>query len=194
MKIIYPPLVEQAYVFAKAQGLDVTKEDMYKMQVKEGFLSETGEPTQLAIDEGLVTAFQQKHETLKQFKKEYPIFHRYPSKEFTQQAGVWYVSQKVLDETVDKLEQDLFGYDEKQQLKVYMSYRDYEDPYGSIPVMKGVFHPWYTPYDDSQFHVVDGLVAVPESIVADMARRAECGELDLDAEKLYEMAEQLRRR
>lgn len=187
MNIIYPSLVEQAYAFAKAQGVDITKEEMYKMQVKEGFLTETGEPTQKAINEGLVASYSQTHDTLKQFKHEYPIFKDYPKSEFTQQKGIWYVSQKILDDIVAVV--DSIGYDETQQISTYMNFRNYDNPHGSIAETKGVYHPLYTPYDDSLFQVVNGKVAAPQSVIEDMARRADEGELDIDSGILKQLLE-----
>jgi len=185
MNIIYPPLVEQAYQWAIGQGLKVTKDEVYRMQVEQGLITETGEPTQEALNEGLVSSYQQKHDTLKQFKEEYPIFERYGFNEFTKQSGIWYVSQKVLSEIVDKVNANRLGCKEEQQLQAYFNFRNYNDPHGSIAEMKGVFHPWYTQYDDSLFQVVDGNVCISLSVLKDLAIRADNGEIDLDAEALY---------
>lgn len=187
MNIIYPSLVEQAYAFAKAQGVKVTKEEMYKMQVKEGFLTETGAPTQKAIDEGLVASYSQTHDTLKQFKHEYPIFKDYPKSEFTQQEGIWYVSKKVLEDIVSVA--DSLGYDETQQISTYMNFRNYDNPHGSIAETKGVYHPLYTPYEDSLFQIVDGKVAVPRCVIEDIVRRANVGDLDIEVQKLEQLLE-----
>lgn len=185
MNIIYPPLVEQAYQFAKNQGLHITKDEVYRMQVEQGLITETGEPTQKALNEGLVTSYQQKHKRLIDFKQEYPIFAKYPAIEFTQQAGIWYVSQQVLSDIIDEVNANRFGFDGEQQLLAYFNFRNYDDPHGSIAEMKGVFHPWYTQYDDSLFQIVDGNVGIPLSVLKDLARRADNGEIDLDAEALY---------
>lgn len=187
MNIIYPSLVEQAYAFAKAQGAEVTKEEIYKMQVKEGILTETGEPTQKAIDEGFITSYNQTHDTLKQFKREYPIFKDYPKSEFTQQEEIWYVSKKVLENIVAVA--DSLGYDETQQISTYMDFRNYDNPHGSIAETKGVYHPLYTPYADSLFQLVNGKVAIPQSVIEDIVRRANVGDLDIEVEKLEQLLE-----
>lgn len=80
-----------------------------------------------------------------------------------------------------------FEYDETQQMSVYLNYRNYENPHSSIAEIKGCFHPWYTKYDDSQFQIVNGEVAIPRGIIEDMAYRAEIGELDMDPEKLNQI-------
>ncbi|MFG5501770.1 hypothetical protein ACFJYO_15370, partial [Enterococcus faecalis] len=72
--IVYPSLVEQSYQFMCEQGIEVTKAEVYKMMIQEGLLTETGNPTNEAIRQGLVTEFNQAHATLAEFKKEYPVF------------------------------------------------------------------------------------------------------------------------
>ena len=185
MKIIYPPLVEQAYNWMKGLGMNVTKAEVYQVQVKEGFLTETGEPTQKALDEALVKSYQQKHSRLIDFKQEYPVFVEYPTSEFTQQDGIWYVSQKILDHISEWVEQDILDFDQSQQIVAYMGYRNYDNPHTSIAEMKGHFHPWYTKYDDLQFQMLPtGEIGISKSVIEDMAYRSEIGELDLEVEKL----------
>jgi hypothetical protein len=193
MKIIYPALVEQAYKFITNQGIKTTKAEVYKMQVADGMLKQNGEPTQKAIDEGLVSEFKQTHATLKQFKKEYPIFKKYGKNEFTQQEGIWYVSQNVIKDVHKKIKAKSPDFDELQQLDVYFNYRNYDNPYGSIAEVKGIFHPLYTPYDDSMFKFVDGLVAIPKTIMADILHRCETGELEVDEATLDEFRQILNR-
>ena len=52
--IKYPPLVEQAYSHFLSIGLRPNKDKLYKMLVDEGMIDELGNPTQRAINEGLV--------------------------------------------------------------------------------------------------------------------------------------------
>ncbi|WP_413509826.1 hypothetical protein [Carnobacterium maltaromaticum] len=189
MKIIYPTLVEQSCQFMEQQGIKAEKAEVYKMMVRDGMLTQTGEPTKKAIKQGLVTAFNQRHKNLKDFKREYSIFGNYGKDEFTQQDGIWYVSQKLLDEINQNLANGKYSYDEKLQVETYFNFRNYENPHKSISETKGVFHPLYTPYDDSEFCFADGKVAIPESIVEDIIYRADNGELDLDCEKLKQMLE-----
>lgn len=193
MNIIYPPLVQQMHKMLKKQGIDKPIDQLYKEMVSHDMITQTGEPTNLSIEEGLVKNYQQKHNRLIDFKKEYPIFMSYPKDEFTQQAGIWYVSQRILSDVEEKMGNDQFGYDEKQQISVYMSYRNYENPNTSTADMKGCFHPLYTPYDDSLFLEVDGAIKIPESVVLDVIRRCECGELevnDYELNSLKQMVEE----
>ncbi len=191
MNIIYPPLVQQMHEMLKKQGIDKPIDQLYKEMVSLDMITQTGEPTNLSIEEGLVKNYQQKHNRLIDFKKEYPIFMSYPKEEFTQQVGVWYVSQKILGDVAVKMDNGQFEYDEMQQVSVYMSYRNYDNPHNSIAETKGCYHPWYTKYDDSEFQFVNGKVAIPLSVIKDMLYRAELGELDLDVEKLEQMAESM---
>ena len=52
--IKYPPLIEQAYSHFLSIGLHPNKDKLYKMLVDEGMIDELGNPTQRAINEGLV--------------------------------------------------------------------------------------------------------------------------------------------
>ncbi|MGM0253131.1 hypothetical protein IGJ99_000685 [Enterococcus sp. AZ095b] len=182
MQIIYPPLVEQAFQFITSQGIKATKDQLYKQMVEDGILTETGGPTKKAIDQGIVAVYQQKHETLKEFKKEYPIFKGYGRSEFTQQDGIWYVSQKIIKDVQAILDANDCDIDIFNQIRTYFDYRNYDDPHGSIAEIKGVYHPLYTPYDDSLFEIVNGKVAIPLGVMADIVYRCECGELDVDAD------------
>lgn len=182
MQIIYPPLVEQAFQFITSQGIEITKDQLYKKMVEDGLLTETGDPTKKAIDQGIVDVYQQKHETLKEFKKEYPIFNDYKKSEFTQQGGIWYVSQKIIKDVQAILDANDCDIDTFNQIRTYFDYRNYDDPHGSIDEIKGVYHPLYTPYDDSLFEMVNGQVAIPLEVMADIVYRCEYGELDADAD------------
>ncbi|MGX2945876.1 hypothetical protein [Enterococcus alishanensis] len=182
MKVIYPPLVEQSYQFITQQGIRTTKAEVYQMMVAEGMLTQTGEPTKKALEQGIVTEYKQQHRTLKEFKKEYPIFKSYPVKEFTQQDGVWYVSQKVIVDIQAILDANNCDIDIFNQINMYFNFRNYDDPHESIAEIKGVYHPLYTPYDDSMFVFVNGQVAIPKEVMTDIIRRCDKGELDVDRE------------
>lgn len=189
MEIIYPPLVEQAYQFITKEGGITTKEEVYKMLVENDVLTETGEPTKTALKQGFVTEFHQSHETLNEFKREYPIFKQYPEEEFTQQDGIWYISQKIIREIPVILEKANYDSDVFEQIESYFGFRNYEDPHGSIAEMKGVYHPLYTLYEDDQFQVVDGSVAIPFSVLSDIICRCENGDLEVDEEMLFGLKE-----
>lgn len=184
MKIIYPPLVEQSYHFITKQGIETTKAEVYQMMVSEGMLTQNGEPTKKALEQGLVTEFKQQHRSLREFKQEYPIFRDYPVKEFTQQDGVWYVSQDVIADIQAILDKNDCDIDTLNQIDMYFKFRNYDDPDRSIAEIKGVYHPLYTPYDDSMFHMVDGLVAVPQEVLIDIIRRCDERELIVDRDTL----------
>ena len=46
-----------------------------------------------------------------------------------------------------------------------------------------------TPYDDDQFQVVDGSVVIPLSVLSDIVRRCENGDLEVDEEMLFGLKE-----
>lgn len=65
MVIKYPVLIEQAYRKAIKNGYKGSKADMYKLLVKNGIITETGEPTTQAIDTGLVYKVPYLNKTLR---------------------------------------------------------------------------------------------------------------------------------
>lgn len=70
--IQYPALVEQAYNLLISQGVkEVSKQDIYKKLVAEKMLDENGEPTQKAIEQGLV---EPAITPIEVFKAKFPIF------------------------------------------------------------------------------------------------------------------------
>ena len=69
--IKYPPLVEQAYSHFLSIGLRPNKDKLYKMLVDEGMIDELGNPTQRAINEGLVEVAG--NNPIERFKAENPL-------------------------------------------------------------------------------------------------------------------------
>lgn len=193
MRVIYPPLVEQAYQFISSQGIEATKEDVYRMMVSEGMLTQNGNPTEKALNQGLVKEYKQQHDTLKAFKRDYRLFRNYPAKEFTKQEGVWYVSQKIIQDIQVILDANNCDHETFIQIETYFRFRNYDNPHGSIAETKGVFHPLYTPYDDSEFQVVNELVVIPKSVLFDIVRRCEIGDLEVDGETFQGFKEMLTR-
>ena len=78
--IKYPPLVEQAYSHFLSIGLYPNKDKLYKMLVDEGMIDELGNPTQRAINEGLVEVAG--NNPIERFKAENPLFAHIPDEHF----------------------------------------------------------------------------------------------------------------
>ena len=78
--IQYPPLVEQAYSYFLSIGLYPNKDKLYKMLVDEGMIDELGNPTQKAIDKGLVEVAS--NNPIERFKAENPLFAHIPDEHF----------------------------------------------------------------------------------------------------------------
>ena len=83
--IKYPMLVEQAYNQLIAGGLKPRKDKLYKMLVDEGMIDELGNPTQAAIDSGLVEIAE--NDPIKQFKAENPVMANIPDQHFKVDNG-----------------------------------------------------------------------------------------------------------
>ena len=78
--IKYPPLVEQAYSHFLSIGLRPNKDKLYKMLVDEGIIDELGNPTQQAINEGLVEVAS--NNPIERFKAENPLVAHIPDEHF----------------------------------------------------------------------------------------------------------------
>lgn len=78
--IKYPPLVEQAYSHFLSIGLRPNKDKLYKMLVDEGIIDELGNPTQQAINEGLVEVAS--NNPIERFKTENPLVAHIPNEHF----------------------------------------------------------------------------------------------------------------
>ena len=81
----YPTLVEQAYNQLIAGGLKPRKDKLYKMFVDEGMIDELGNPTQAAIDSGLIEPAGD--DLIKQFKAENPVMASIPDQHFKVKDG-----------------------------------------------------------------------------------------------------------
>lgn len=87
--IIYPDLVEQSYELMQAQGVQITKAKLYKKLIKAGMLDELGNPTQSALNEGLVDTYTRlddgtyQPQSLATFKQDNPMLAGYADQHFT---------------------------------------------------------------------------------------------------------------
>lgn len=79
--IQYPPLVEQAYSFMLANGLQVKKDQVYKFLVESNMIDEHGNPTQKAIEDGLINKAGD-DDLIGQFKARNPLFSCIPDNHF----------------------------------------------------------------------------------------------------------------
>lgn len=83
--IKYPMLVEQAYNQLIATGFKPSKDKLYKMLVDEGMIDELGNPTQAAVERGLVETAGD--DPIKQFKAENPVMANIPDQHFKVDNG-----------------------------------------------------------------------------------------------------------
>ena len=86
LNIKYPMLVEQAYNQLIAGGLKPRKDKLYKVLVDEGMIDELGNPTQAALDDGLVEIAGD--DPIKQFKAENPVMANIPDQHFKVENGL----------------------------------------------------------------------------------------------------------
>ncbi|MBP2058953.1 hypothetical protein J2Z60_002144 [Lactobacillus colini] len=89
MKIIYPPLIEQAYNLLLQRGeKDITKQDLYKMMVKKQAIDENGNPTTKGFKMGLFEKISfNTANPIEKFKLENPAFMTIPNENFSVKDG-----------------------------------------------------------------------------------------------------------
>jgi hypothetical protein len=102
MKIIYPPLVEQAYGELRAMGLDVTKDRVYRMMINKDLIDQQGQPTKWALDKGYVDNFIGKADgslepaNLSAFKRMYPVYAEFSDDHFVKASVGWAADKYVI--------------------------------------------------------------------------------------------------
>lgn len=79
---IYPELVEQSHAYLLSRGVDVSKDVVYRNMIKCHLIDQNGQPTQKAIDEGLVSETNDPN-SLAVFKAQNPLFLPYDDRYFT---------------------------------------------------------------------------------------------------------------
>lgn len=186
MKVIYPALVEQSYQLFKAQGTELSKDKVYKILIANGMINEKGEPTKKAISEGLVAVFNREHSSLKEFRKEYPVFDKYSDDMFIQFDNIWYISSEIASSLSERINSLSLTPDEVNQISSYYQMRNYENPQ-TIGEFKGAHFPTFSDIDDSHFHFVDNQLCLDVEAVTISCNKVINGEVEGNVES----AEQL---
>jgi hypothetical protein len=125
MEIIYPPLVEQGlkyYLETTKHSLD--KSAFYRSMVEKGIITETGLPTQQAIENGLVKDYYEDEGlSFDEFLKIYPVFEEYDEKLFQYNDGYWEIPISLKEELVSQLESGKLTFEDTQQIEAYLEDR-----------------------------------------------------------------------
>ncbi|NTJ98365.1 hypothetical protein HQ633_12125 [Enterococcus faecium] len=125
MEIIYPPLVEEGlkYCFEiTKQSLD--KSTFYRLMVEKEIITETGLPTQQAIENGLVKDyFEDKGLSFEEFLRIYPIFEEYDEELFQCIDGYWEIPVDMKEILVSQLESGKLTFEDMQQIEAYLEDR-----------------------------------------------------------------------
>ncbi|MBZ2406126.1 hypothetical protein [Liquorilactobacillus hordei] len=191
LETIYPSLVEQMYSAMKNSGVTgIDKALIYKEMVEDKMIDANGTPTKKALNERLVTdATERSNMTLLEFKKIYPIFKKFPAKEFAKYDGRWYVSDKILDFLVDF--DDRASFDERAEISAYLTQRNYENPQ-TIGELKGTI-PAYRDVDDSHFHETSDGVLVDIAAAKEQCKKVISGQLSGDIEAAKEILDKFKK-
>ena len=186
MKVIYPTLVEQSYQLFKAQGTELSKDKVYKILVANGMIDAKGEPTKKAISEGLVAVFNREHSSLKEFRKEHPVFDKYDDNMFIQFDSIWYISSEIASDLSERVNSLSLTPDEVNQVSSYYQMRNYENPQ-TIGEFKGTHFPTFFDIDDTHFNFVDNRLCLDVDAVVISCHKVINGEVEGNVES----AEQL---
>ena len=133
--IIYPDLVEHSYQIMKSQGVQITKEKLYKKLVKSDMLDKYGQPTQMALDEGLVDTYTRlddgtyQPKSLETFKQDNPMYADYADNHFTWIDGKgWAVDEYVIRAEANDIINDSNSTQEQRQAAYAMlDYANHKD-------------------------------------------------------------------
>lgn len=133
--IIYPDLVERSYQIMKSQGVQITKAKLYKKLIESGMLDKYGQPTQMALDEGLVDTYTRlddgtyQPQSLETFKQDNPMYAGYADNHFTWIDGKgWAVDEFVIRAEANSIINDPTSTQEQRQTAYDMlKYVSHED-------------------------------------------------------------------
>lgn len=133
--IIYPDLVERSYQIMKSQGVQITKAKLYKKLIESGMLDKYGQPTQMALDEGLVDTYARLDDgtyqprSLETFKNDNPMYADYADNHFTWVDGKgWAVDEFVIRAEANSIINDPTSTQEQRQTAYDMlKYVSHED-------------------------------------------------------------------
>lgn len=91
MNIEYPAMVEQGLEILTSMGIDTTKDQVYKRMIEMGMIDQTGQPTQVAIDAGLVEMRETNYQpiTLATVKQAYPEYQQFDDSHFFETEHGW---------------------------------------------------------------------------------------------------------
>ncbi|WP_430603554.1 hypothetical protein IGJ19_001518 [Enterococcus sp. DIV1368b] len=125
MEIIYPPLVEQGIkYYSETENEPVDKGEFYRAMVDKKLITETGLPTEHAIEQGFVKDYYEKQNlSFEEFLDIYPIFQKYDADLFKSIDGFWEIPVDLKIELMEMLETDQLDYDDKQQINIYLEDR-----------------------------------------------------------------------
>lgn len=125
MEIIYPPLVEESVRYhLKGRNRISDKAAMYRTMVEKGIISDNGQPTTYALEQGLVKEFYEEADlSLADFLAIYPVFQQYDLELFQKIDGFWEIPLKLKATLLQDLSTGEFDYDEAIQLKEYLADR-----------------------------------------------------------------------
>ena len=128
MKVVYPSIVEQFYEGLKSEGVTVGKDEVYRTMVETNLIDENGDPTQYALDNGLIKYVDNEPESLAEFKELYPNLQKYSDDHFMKTDEGWYVDTFVVrSEAMLLLNSPATSETDKQNARIVLNYLEEDD-------------------------------------------------------------------
>ena len=110
------------YLETTQQSLD--KSTFYRSMVERGIITETGLPTQQAIENGLVKDYYEDQGlSFDEFIRIYPIFEEYDKELFQCIDGYWEIPVDMKENLVSQLESGELNFEDAQQIQAYLEDR-----------------------------------------------------------------------
>lgn len=123
MEIIYPPLVEEGlkyYLETTQQSLDKCT---FIVRWQRGIITETGLPTQQAIENGLVKDYYEDQGLSFDDFKNLSNFEEYDEELFQCIDGYWEIPVDMKENLVSQLESGELTFEDAQQIQAYLEDR-----------------------------------------------------------------------
>lgn len=125
MEIVYPPLVEQAFKYYTEELHEkIDKSELYRAMVADNIITQTGLPTEYALQAGYVKDFYEPEDlTFEEFLEIYPVFKLIDCDEFALVDGYWEIPITLKKELQGWLQTKELSFEHRQQIIEYLSER-----------------------------------------------------------------------
>ncbi|WP_143456345.1 hypothetical protein [Secundilactobacillus silagei] len=115
----YPVLVEQMYFVMRRQGINASKDKIFRDMIAANMIDENGQPTQTAMDNGWIDQQGSKvteQASLAAFKQANPMYAPFADSHFTRTAKGWGIDGYVFHTLVNEALNSPMATDEVKEM------------------------------------------------------------------------------